>query len=104
VSSDGRIQPASNLADAAETVRLAELQYINALVQYRQMIDAQGEPSLIGDPTSRFAAIEAIVAAGRAAVQQAPADPFVNGVLVQALAEREDILRNASLTRGDGVF
>ena len=97
-------QPASNLTDAAEAVRLAERQYIDALVQYRQIVDAQGEPSLIGDPTSRFAALEGIVAAGRAAVQQAPADPFVNGVLVSALAEREAILRNASLTPGDRVF
>jgi hypothetical protein len=85
-------------------VNLAERLYIDALVQYRQILDAQGEPSLIGDPTSRFAALEGIVAAGRAAVQQAPADPFVNGVLLQALAEREAILRNASLTRGNGVF
>jgi hypothetical protein len=98
------IQPASNLTEAAEAVNLAERLYIDALVQYRQILDAQGEPSLIGDPTSRFAALEGIVAAGRAAVQQAPADPFVNGVLVQALAEREAILRNASLTRGNGVF
>ena len=67
-------------------------------------MDAQGEPALIGDPASRFAALEGIVAAGRAAVQQAPADPYANGVLVSALAEREAILRNASLTRGDGVF
>jgi hypothetical protein len=97
-------QPVSNLTDAAERVRLAERHYIDALVQYRQLMDAQGEPSLIGNPTSRFAALEGIVAAGRAAVQQAPADPFVNGVLVSALAEREAILRTASLTRGDGVF
>lgn len=97
-------QPADNLTDAAAAVRLAERQYIDALVQYRQILDAQGEPSLIGDPASRFAALEGIVAAGRAAVQTAPADPFVNGVLVSALAEREAILRNASLTRGDGVF
>jgi len=100
----GSAQPASTLAEAADAVNLAERQYIDALVRYRQMVDAQGEPSLIGDPTSRFAALEAIVAAGRAAVQQAPADPFVNGVLVSALAEREAILRNASLARGDGVF
>jgi hypothetical protein len=97
-------QPAANMTDAAAAVRLAERQYIDALVQYRQLMDAQGEPSLIGNPASRFAALEGIVAAGRAAVQQAPADPFSNGVLVSALAEREAILRNASLTRGDGVF
>ena len=98
------VQPASNLTEAADAVNLAERLYIDALVQYRQILDAQGEPSLIGDPTSRVAALEGIVAAGRAAVQQAPADPFVNGVLLQALAEREAILRNASLTRGNGVF
>jgi len=102
VSSGG--QPPANLEDAASTVRLAERQYIDALVQYRQLIDAQGEPTLLGDPTSRFAAVEAIVAAGRAALEQAPADPFVNGVLVSAMVERESLLRNASLSQGDGVF
>lgn len=94
----------ANLEEAASAVRLAERQYIDALVQYRQIMDAQGEPTLLGDPTSRFAAVEAIVAAGQAALEQAPADPFVNGVLVSAMAEREALLRNASLTRGDGVF
>lgn len=102
VGSDG--QPPANLEEAVAAVRLAERQYIDALVQYRQLIDARGEPALLGDPTSRFAAVEGIVAAGRAALEQAPADPFVNGVLVSALAEREALLRNTSLTRGDGVF
>jgi len=96
-------QPISNLADAAEAVNATERQYMLALLQYRQLMDAQGQPSYVGDPTVRLAAIEAILAASRAAIQQAPADPFVNGVLVNSLAERE-FLRNASLTRGDGVF
>jgi hypothetical protein len=99
-----QMQPAGTLTDAAAVVNLAERQYIDALVQYRQIMDAQGQPGMIGDPTSRFAAVEGIIAAGRAGVQAAPADPFSNGVLVSALAEREMILRNASLTRGDGVF
>lgn len=97
-------QPVSSLADAAEAVRLAEQHYVMTLLQYRQLLDAQGEPGTIGDPASRFAALEAIVAAGRAAVQQAPADPFVNGVLVGALAEREALLRTASATPGIGIF
>jgi hypothetical protein len=97
-------QPVSSLADAAEAVRLAEQEYVLALLQYRQLLDAQGEPGVIGDPASRFAALEAIVAAGRAAVQQAPTDPFVNGVLVGALAEREALLRTAASTPGIGVF
>jgi hypothetical protein len=97
-------RPVSNLADAAEAVNTAEQQYLLSLLQYRQLLDAQGETAYIGDPTARFAAIEAILAASRAAIQQAPTDPFVNGVLVSSLAEREAFLRNASLTPGEEVF
>lgn len=99
-----QMPPATNLAEAAEVVRGAERQYVDALLRYRQLLDAQGNPGYIGDPTARFAALEAIVAASRAAVQQAPADPYVNGVLVSALAEREALLRNASLTTGSGIY
>jgi hypothetical protein len=73
-------------------------------LRYRQLVDARGEPSYLGDPTSRLAALQALVAAGQAAVREAPADPFVNGVLVSALAEQEAILRNASWSSSDGVF
>ncbi len=98
------IQPVSNLADAADAVHRSERLYMDALLQYRQLLDAQGDPTYVGDPAVRFAALEAIVAAGRAAVQQAPADPYLNGVLVGALAERQALLRTASLSPGDGVF
>jgi hypothetical protein len=97
-------QPVSNIAEAAEAVRLAERYYMDALLQYRQLMDAQGEPTYIGDPAARFAAVEAILAAGRAALKQAPADPYVNGVLAGAMVEREALLRTASLSPGDGVF
>lgn len=97
-------QPITDLADAAEAVNVTERQYMLALLQYRQMMDAQGQPEYVGDPTVRLAAIEAILAASRAAIQKAPADPFVNGVLLNSLAERESFLRNASLTRADGVY
>ncbi len=97
-------QPISNLADAADAVNRSERQYMDALLQYRQILDSQGDPTVIGDPTVRFAALEAIVAAGRAAVQQAPADPYLNGVLVSALAERQALLHTASLTPSDRVF
>jgi hypothetical protein len=96
--------PVSNLAEAAEAVNLAERQYWDALLQYRQLLDAQGDPTHIGDPTTRFAALETLVAASRAAVQKSPADPYLNGVLVSALAERQALIRNASLTPGNGVF
>ncbi len=97
-------QPVSDLTEAAEAVRLAERQFIDALVQYRQLLDAQGQPSRIGDPTVRLAALQGIVAAGRAGVQQAPADPFMNGVLVGALAEQEALLKTASLSGRAGIY
>jgi hypothetical protein len=99
-----QIQPASTLEEAAEYVRTTELQYIFAMAQWRQLTEAQGDPLYVGDPAARLAALQGIVAAGQAAVQKAPADPFMNGVLVSALAEREAILRNASLTPGAEVF
>jgi len=97
-------QPITDLADAAEAVNVAERRYMDALLRYRQLLDAQGDPTYIGDPTARFAALEAIVAAGRAAVQKAPTDPYLNGVLVSALAERQALLHNASLAPGSGIF
>jgi hypothetical protein len=100
----GQIQPASTLEEAAEYARQAELQYIYAMAQWRQLTEAQGDPLYVGDPAARLAALQGIVAAGQAAVQKAPADPFMNGVLVSALAEREAILRNASLTPGAEIF
>ncbi len=99
-----RAQPISNLTEAVDAVNLAERQYMDALLQYRQLLDSQGDPTYVGDPTVRFAALEAIVAAGRAAVQQAPADPYLNGVLVGALAERQALIHRASLTSGENVF
>jgi len=96
--------PVSNLTEAAEAVNMAERYYMDALLQYRQLLDSQGDPTYVGDPTTRFAAIETVVAASRAAVQKSPADPYLNGVLVSALAERQAFLRNASLTPSNGVF
>jgi hypothetical protein len=97
-------QPVSSLADAAQLVNQAEQDYMLALLQYGQILRAQEGPASMGDPTKRLAAIEAILAASSAAMEHAPADPFVNGVLVSAVAEKEGILRNASLTAGSGIF
>jgi len=88
---------------AAAAVRSAEVNYINALARYRQLLEQGGENGVLGDPSSRFAALEYLVAAGQAAVRQAPADPFLNGLLASTLAEREATLRRIS-TRQDNWF
>lgn len=80
---------AANLEEAAEAVRLSERRYQDALLQYRQLLEGEGGLATGVSPESRLAALEYLVAAGQAAVQQAPADPFLNGFLASALAERQ---------------
>jgi hypothetical protein len=89
---------AENLEDAAQVVRAAEQGYVAALTRYRQLLEEEGT-EFGGDPRSRFAALEYLVAAGQAAVRQAPADPFLNGLLASTLAEREAALRRISSTQ-----
>jgi hypothetical protein len=95
---DGAAQftAAQDVDDAAAAVRIAEANYISALTRYRQLLEEQGGSDVIGDPSSRFAALEYLVAAGQAAVRQAPADPFLNGLLASTMAEREATLRRIS--------
>lgn len=94
---------ASSPEEAAEIVRMAERRYMDALVQYRQLHEVQDdgpEP----DPAARFAAIEYLVRASQAAVREVPADPFLNGFLASAMAEREAQLRQISTTGGDDWY
>ncbi len=102
---DGAAQftAAQDVDDAAAAVRIAEANYISALTRYRQLLDAQGGSDVIGDPSSRFAALDYRVDAGKAAVRQAPADPFLNGLLASTMAEREATLRSIS-NRQDNWF
>ncbi len=85
-----------DLGQAADAVRSAEEGYMAALTQYRRLLEEGGESDAVGDPRSRYAALEYLVAAGQAAVRQAPADPFLNGLLASTLAEREATLRRIS--------
>jgi hypothetical protein len=87
-----------SLPEAEAAVRLAERQYMDALVQYRQLMDTEGGSAQGGTPESRLAALEYLVAAGQAALEQAPADPVINGFLASALAERR-ATREATLRR-----
>ena len=68
-------------------MRLAEQQYRDAILQYRALTrNAEAETPM---DARRLAAIDALVAMSQAAVQEAPDDPFLNGFLVSAVAERE---------------
>lgn len=96
---------ASPVDDAASAVRVAEQGYVNAMTRYRELMSQSGaeDASVTGDARSRYAALEYLVAASQAAVRQAPADPFLNGLLASTLAERE-VTRRTMSDRKDNWF
>jgi hypothetical protein len=87
---------ADTAEEAARLVRVAEQQYVEALFRHRQLLEQEGGMVDFADPASRYAALDYLVAAGQAAVRQAPADPFLNGLLASTLAERQAVLRRIS--------
>lgn len=90
--------------DAARILQSAEERYVDALLQYRRLAESEGTAGGSADPASRFAALEALVAAGQAAVRHAPTDPFINGVLVSTMAERQATLREISTADTENWF
>lgn len=89
-----------SLEESAELVRLMEHWYLEALREHRNRAQAE-QMHVPDDPITRFAALETLMAAGHQAVRELPADPFLNGLLVNMQAERDATLRGiqASTTR-----
>jgi len=98
-------QPGSSMTaavtveDAASAVRMAEQGYVSAVSRYRELLAQDGSDDFGGDPASRYAALEHLVLVSQAAVRQAPGDPFLNGFLASALAERDAAARLVSTSR-----
>ena len=78
---------------ALRDLRQAEDDYFRKLSAYSQT--AGTAPS---DPTTRLAALEAIVITTRAALGQAPTDPVINGYHLTALAQRDAMLKQIKTT------
>lgn len=92
----------TSVEEAEELVRLTESWYRSALLRYREEA-ARG--SIDGDPLTRYIALEALLAAGQAALREAPTDPFLNGLLVNMQAEREASLRGIrTVSEEEGVW
>ena len=89
---------AVSVQDAAEAVRGAQRNYMNAIARYQELLRGEtgNEPGV--DPMSRYAALEHLVAVSQAAVRQAPGDPYLNGILASVLGEREATARLVSRT------
>ncbi len=88
-----------NVDDAASAVRVAEQDYVTAVARYRELLAAGGGEGQGADPINRFAALEHLVMVSQAAVRQAPGDPFLNGFLASAMAERDAAFRMVSAKR-----
>lgn len=89
----------ASVEEAASEVRAAEQDYVTAVARYRELLADGGGENLGADAISRFAALEHLVAVSQAAVRQAPGDPFLNGFLASAMAERDAALRMVSTGR-----
>lgn len=95
-SGAGVASPAS-LEDARTAVEAAESEWRRAFGEYQQLFYAENGQQPRRDPVARLAGIEALVAAGEAAVQEAPDDEFLNLFYVNTLMERQQTLSQISL-------
>jgi len=94
------VAAAADVETAASAVRMAEQDYVSAVSHYRELLAREGGDSG-ADPASRFAALEHLVMVSQAAVRQAPGDPFLNGFLASAMAERDAAARMVSTRRAN---
>lgn len=88
LASSDRTPPAT-VVEAAQRLQQAESAYTAALAAYSEVGGSLPAP----DPVSRLAALEGIVLTTRAALNEAPADPVINGYHLTALEQRDAILR-----------
>jgi hypothetical protein len=87
--------------DAARAVESAERAYLVALSRYAQMA-APTAPER--EAVARLAALESIVLTTRAALNEAPADPIINGYHLAALAQRDAVIRQVAAKGNEPWF
>jgi len=92
----GGALPPERLEQAVSAVRTAEQAYVEAMTRYRELAARTGGMPETADPLGRYAALEHLVLVSQAALRQAPEDPFLNGLLTSAIAERDAAARLVS--------
>ncbi|MDE2794965.1 MAG: hypothetical protein OXL34_09125 [Gemmatimonadota bacterium] len=88
-------EPASyaSLEEAMAAVDEAADRYRAAYGGLQQFVSAEGLRGRSRDPAAHIAALETLMAASRAAVEESPGDPFWNDVYVRSLAEHDFTIR-----------
>lgn len=82
-------RPPGSVVEAAEQLRRTETEYTAALARFAELSGVDQPEDLV----SRLAALEGIVLTTRAALEEAPADPVINGYHLTALGQRDALLR-----------
>jgi len=90
------IRPVDEIEEAALALSEAEERYRAALARYTELAGA-GEGA---DPIARLVTLDNIVLATSRALQEAPADPVINGYHLTALAQREATMRQIMMAAG----
>jgi hypothetical protein len=88
------------LQEAEHRLDEAEAEYTAALAHYSELAGTVTEI----DPVSRLVALEGIVQTTGAALQNAPADPVINGYFLSAIEQREAVLQQIARSTDDGWF
>jgi hypothetical protein len=89
-----------NAEDAAQRLRSAEAAYVAALARYSELTGASAE----ADPVARLVALEGILLSAGAALEEAPADPFINGYYLTATSQREAVIRQITNVADEDWF
>lgn len=92
-------EPASfaSVEEAKAAVEEAARIWQNNYGGYQRLLSLESDAEAARDPLVRLAALETVLAASRAAVEESPEDLFLNGVFVRTLAERDRTLRQFTL-------
>ena len=83
----------ASMEEASAAVDEAAKQYMAAYGGYQELASAKGLQRRSRDPTAELAAIETVMAASRAAMEEAPGDQFWPELYLRSLAERDQTLR-----------
>jgi hypothetical protein len=96
-----RMEPAPQrtapVAAARALAELAEAQgaYVAALQRYAALVDANSG----ADPETRLAVLDQLVVLTGEALERVPGDPVINGYLMAALSERDQVRREVEAAR-----
>ena len=88
---------AASLEQARQAVEEAEVAWRTAYRRHQEIFHALNGQQPRRDPVARLAGIEALMAAGEAAVQESPDDEFLNFLYVNTLMERQQTIQQISM-------